>query len=303
MSVPFPHAYDIFIVQNGGFQRVSGFQTEVKHPTSHGLLFDGSWTWEKCLGDVTQTNDADVSSVPPIGSGGYYFRSRFKTNCNLQFHQQALFRWVWTLPFGRGEAYLSNANKIVNGVLGGWRLTGAAVFQTGMWLSPYYTGVDPSGMSPGVGEQLPDRVANGNFPRSQRHGLTAPFFNTAAFVCPGGSTINGQPNLLSAGCPLSTPQNVGRLGNSSPNIIEGPGTNTWNLAIAKQFPLGHRDHTNLEVSAQIANPWNHPTFTPTPSMNLSSPSTVGIYNATREDYIQPWSYGNRKISLNARINF
>ena len=185
---PIPNAYDIFIVQNGGFQRVSGFQTEVKHPTSHGLLFDGSWTWEKCLGDVTQTNDTDTPSVPPIGSGGYYFRRRFKSNCNLQFHQQALFRWVWTLPVGRGEAYLSNANKIVNGVLGGWRLTGAAVFQTGMWLAPYYTGVDPSGMSPGVGEQLPDRIANGNFPRSQRNGLTAPFFNTAAFVCPGGST-------------------------------------------------------------------------------------------------------------------
>ena len=300
---PIPNAYEIYIVQNGGFQRVSGFQTEVKHPTSHGLLFDGSWTWEKCLGDVTQTNDTDIPSVPPIGSGGYYFRRRFESNCNLQFHQQALFRWVWTLPLGRGEAYLSNTNKIENGFLGGWRLTGAAVFQTGMWLAPYYTGVDPSGMSPGIGEQLPDRIANGNFPRSERNGLTAPFFNTAAFVCPGGSTINGLPNLLSAGCPQSTPQNVGRLGNSSPNIIEGPGTNTWNLAVVKQFPLGRRDHTNLEVSAQIANPWNHPTFTPTPSMNLSSPSTVGIYNATREDYIQPWSYGNRKISLNARINF
>ena len=300
---PIPNAYDVFLVQNGGFQRVSGFQTEVKHPTSHGLLFDGSWTWEKCLGDVTQTSDTDTPMVPPIGSGGYYFRTRFKSNCSLQFHQQALFRWVWTLPVGRGEPYLSRANKIVDGILGGWRLTGAAVFQTGMWLSPYYTGVDPSGMSPGVGEQLPDRVANGNFPRSRRNGLTAPFFDVAAFVCPGGSMLNGQPNLLSAGCPLSTPQNVGRLGNSSPNIIEGPGSNTWNLEVAKTFPLGRPEHANLEVSAQIANPWNHPTFTPMPSMNLSSPSTVGIYNATREDYIQPWSYGNRKISLNARLNF
>jgi hypothetical protein len=300
---PIPNAYDIYIVQNGGFQRVSGLQAEVKHPTSHGLLFDGGWTWQKCLGDVTQTNNTDTPTVPPIGSGGYYFRSRFKTNCNLPFHQQALFRWVWSLPIGRGQAYLNDANKIVNGVLGGWRLTGAAVFQTGMWLAPYYTGVDPSGMSPGVGPQLPDRLANGNFPRSQRNGLTAPFFNTAAFVCPGGSTLNGQPNLLSAGCPLSTPQNVGRLGNSSPNIIEGPGTNTWNLAIVKRFALGRRERTNLEVSAQFANPWNHPTFTPTPPMNLSSSSTVGKYNATREDYIQPWSYGNRKISLYARVNF
>jgi hypothetical protein len=40
-----------------------------------------------------------------------------------------------------------------------------------------------------------------------------------------------------------------------------------------------------------------------PSTNLSSPSTVGLYTATREDYVQPWSYGSRKISLLARINF
>lgn len=104
------------------------------------------------------------------------------------------------MPVGRGEAYLGNAERIVNGVLGGWRLTGAAVFQTGMWMTPYYIGVDPSGMSPGVGPQLPDRIANGNFPRSQRNGLTAPFFDAAAFICPGGSATNGQPNLLSAGC-------------------------------------------------------------------------------------------------------
>jgi hypothetical protein len=112
-------------------------------------------------GDVTQTNNTDTPSVPPIGSGGYYFRQRFESNCNLSFHQRALFRWVWTLPVGRGQALLGNSDRIVNGILGGSHLTGAAVFQTGQWLSAYYTGVDPSGMSPGVGPQLPDRIATG----------------------------------------------------------------------------------------------------------------------------------------------
>jgi hypothetical protein len=101
---------------------------------------------------------------------------------------------------------------------------------------------------------------------------------------------------------MSTPQNVGRLGNSSPNILEGPGVNTWNLAIIKEFPLRFREGATLQFSAQMANPWNHVTYS-SPATNLSSPASFGLFTATREDYIQPWSYGHRKISLEARINF
>jgi Carboxypeptidase regulatory-like domain/TonB dependent receptor-like, beta-barrel len=301
---PIPNAFNITLYQNGGFNRVNGFQTEVRHPTGHGLTFDGSYTWLKCLGDVTDWTNTQTPTVPPIGSGGFYFRRRFESNCQLPPHQQALFTYVWTLPVGHGQKYLSHAPRILNGFLGGWRVSGATTFQTGGWLTPYYVGVDPSGMTPGVGPQLPDRIANGNLPRGDRNGLTAPFFNTAAFVCPGGSMINGQTNLTSAGCPLSTPENVGRLGNSSPDIIEGPGINTWDLQVGKAFSLNRvREGTKLEFAAQIANPWNHPSFAPLEPVDLSSPSTVGLYSATKEDYIQPFSYGNRKISLMVRLSF
>lgn len=299
---PIPNAFDITMYQNGGFNRTSGFQTEVRHPVGHGLTFDGSWTWLKCLGDVTDWTNTQTPFVPPIGSDGFYDRQRFESNCQLPSHQQALFTYVWTLPVGSGQKYLNHATWILNGILGGWHVSGATDFQTGEWLSPYYEGVNPAGMTPGIGPELPDRIANGNFPRGMRNGLTAPFFNTAAFICPGGSTINGQPNLLTAGCPLSTPQNVGRLGNSSPDIIEGPGINTWDLEVGKTFPL-HREGMSLQLAAQIANPWNHPTFAPLEPVDLSSPSTVGLYSATKEDYIQPFSYGNRKISLKLQLNF
>ena len=107
------------------------FKLIFRHPTAHGLLFDGAWTWMKCVADVTQTATNDTPLlVPPIGSGGYYDRRRFKSNCDFQTRQQALFRYVWTLPVGRGQAYLSNTNRIVNGVLGGWRVVGATEFQT-----------------------------------------------------------------------------------------------------------------------------------------------------------------------------
>jgi hypothetical protein len=175
------------------------------------------------------------------------------------------------------------------------------VFQSGWWLTPYYVGVDPAGRTPGTSIQAADRIGDGNVGiRAPRTGL--PFFDVGAFVCPGGSTIKGQANLLSAGCPLSTPANVGRSGNSGQRMILGPGINVWNWSIMKQFNLSRED-TNIVLAAQIANPFNHANWTPTPSMNLSSPASVGIINATRNEFIQPWSYGFRKITLNLRVNF
>jgi carboxypeptidase family protein len=39
---------------------------------------------------------------------------------------------VWTLPLGRGQAYLGNANRWVNGVIGGWQLSGIYRWNSGL---------------------------------------------------------------------------------------------------------------------------------------------------------------------------
>ena len=40
--------------------------------------------------------------------------------------------WLIGLPFGRGKRFLSNSNKIVDGVLGGWQLTGIFRWNSGL---------------------------------------------------------------------------------------------------------------------------------------------------------------------------
>ena len=53
----------------------------------------------------------------------------------------------------------------------------------------------------------------------------------------------------------------------------------------------------------MANPWNHPSWEASPNVNLSSAAAVGRFAATRNDFIEPFSYGSRKITLQLRINF
>jgi hypothetical protein len=258
----------------------------------------------KNITDVNNDFGGNTPVVPIVGTGGNFNRSaRFKSNTWFTPRQQLILTYSWDLPVGRGRSFLRDLPSVMNGFIGGWRVIGVTQFQSGRRLTPFYVGVDPAGSTPGTGNQIPDRVGDGNLPRSQRNPFTGqPFFETTAFVCPGGSQINGQSNLLAQGCPLSTPQNVGRFGNSSPTIIEGPGINTWNLSIIKEFKLP-REKTSIEFAAQLANPWNHPSWEAQPNVNLSSTATVGRFTSTRNDFIQPFSYGSRKISLQLRVNF
>jgi hypothetical protein len=153
---------------------------------------------------------------------------------------------------------------------------------------------------------LPDRIANGNFSAAQRaaNATHQPYFNTAAFVCPGGSTIGGAANTLSAGCPLSTPANVGRFGNSSPDLIQTPGTNSWAMDAEKEFSFlrVHQEQTRLQFAAQFANAFNHPNWG-SPGTNLSSPASVGVITGTNSLARGPWSFGRRKIALQLKLMF
>ncbi|MBM3773953.1 MAG: TonB-dependent receptor [Acidobacteria bacterium] len=301
---PVPLVRNINLTQNGGFTRNNAFQLEVKRPLTRGLFLSVGYTYMKNITDVNADFGGDNPFVPIVGTGGNYGRrERFKSNTNFTPRQQFVVAYAYEIPVGRGKSFLPNLPAVANGVLGGWRLVGVTQFQSGSFLTPFYVGVDPAGSSPGTGPQLPDRVGDGPLPRDQRSPFTGrAFFDTGAFACPGGASIGGQPNLLTAGCPLSTPQNLGRFGNSSPTLIQGPGINTTNLSIIKDFKLP-REGASIEFSCQMANPWNHPNWEKNPNVNLSAAAAVGRYVTTRNDFIEPFSYGSRKITLQLRVNF
>ena len=289
-----PAVRDINFTQNGGSATSHALQIVLDKRFSRGFSFNAAYTWLHKLTDLNF-----------FGPGTAFNRERFRSNPgSVTPRQQLILTYNWEIPVGHDRQFGSRLHPVVNGIIGGWRILGVAKFETGQYLTPFYTGVDPTGSTPGTGPMLPDRIGDGNLPRATRasNAPDRPFFDTAALICPGGGTIKGQPNLLTAGCPQSTPENVGRYGNSSPNIIETPGLNIWNVSLAKNFKLWW-ESTNMEIAAWISNPWNHPNWA-NQDMNLSSPATVGIITATRiAGFIEPFSLGRRRISLQMKIVF
>src|SRR5207253_9066807 len=69
----------------------------------------------------------------------------------------------------------------------------------------------------------------------------------------------------------------GSYGNSARNILTGPGTQTWNVVVAKNFPL-KAERARLQFRWEMFNAFNRANFS-APSTNISSPSDFGIVNS------------------------
>ncbi len=179
-----------------------------------------------------------------------------------------MFNAVWTMPFGHGKKFLTNAPKAVDFVLGGWQADWIAVLETGQFFSPSYSGSDPSGTNTVGG--LPDRIANGNLPSGQR--TIDHWFDASAFAVP----------------------QLGNFGNASPYSLVGPGLNVHSVTVSKNFRMHERFLTTFMVTAQ--NVANHPAFA-TPSANISSTGTVGVITSTK-GYLDA-----RTVEMRLRIQF
>lgn len=93
-----------------------------------------------------------------------------------------------------------------------------------------------------------------------------------------------------------TPAGAGRFGNAGVGILEGPGTATINLGLAKVFNVGER--CKFRVEATFTNVLNHVNFAP-PATQIDATSTFGVLSAAQTAE----NAGNRTGQLALRLEF
>jgi hypothetical protein len=136
---------------------------------------------------------------------------------------------------------------VSNHILGGWQLSGITTMSTGKRLSPAFSGTDPANTNQFGGR--PDRVGDGNFDSGgmrDRIKSGVPIFDAAAFVQPETGR--------------------GFYGNSARDILTGPGAQTWNTVLAKNFSL--TEQIRLQFRWEMFNAFNRPNFG-NPNTNIS----------------------------------
>jgi hypothetical protein len=257
---------------NASYQAMKG---QVEHKFSHGLSFQGSYTWAKNISDA-QGSDAPVTFA---GEEPYAIEiaNRFdlrqdRGNVVGTPRQRLLVTGIYQLPFK------TTRSGFLNAVLAGWNVSTITTIQTGQWLTPTISPIydqsntDMVVRSGGGAIARPDCVGN-PIPSNQ---TPQDFFNINAFA--------------------STPVGAGRFGNCGLGILQGPGMIDVDAGLAKQFQFGERFH--LRIEATFTNVLNRTNFAP-PATNISNSSTFGVLQSA----LPQGSGGNRTGQLALRLDF
>jgi hypothetical protein len=264
---PFPLIRNIVMRENGGNHIYHALTTQVERQWRGGLSYMAAWTWAKSLTDVDETGGVEGGTTLENA----FDRRRERGDAQYSPRHRFISTVIWELPFGSGKPFLSDSG-FANAVFGGWQLSGSFIAQTGEFLTPTFTGVDPSNTQ--IVGGLPDRIGDGNLPSDQR--TIDRWFDASAFVAP--------------------PANAGRFGNSGRSILVGPGRQTASAGLFKSFPIRERMFFRVQVS--FTNLFNRANFG-TPALNISAPAAVGSITSiqTRD------SAGPRNGLLGARLDW
>jgi len=202
-------------------------QTRLEKRLSNGLSLLGSYIWSKVISDGRGTSGA--GGAAPVEPQNPQNHSLERSLADEHRAHRFVSSYVYDLPFGRGKAFLANANRFVEGALGGWTVAGITTLTSGRMVNLSVQG-NPSNTG---GPDRPDVV--GDWRLGDQRSLDR-WFNTAAFV----------RNAQFA------------FGNAGRNLIEAPGSVSFDFAIYKHFAL--RERVRIQFRAEAFNFMNTPQF-------------------------------------------
>jgi hypothetical protein len=284
---PFPYWGRIYSRDTGANAIYNSMQVEFNHRLRGGLTFNTAWTWAKNVGDAAGPAPGGWSGET---GGGRLSNSldRRADRGNIVFTRRH--RWIsnvlYELPFGKGRPFMTTANRFVDSIAGGWRISTILLLQTGPYLTPTMSGGDPSGTNATArGTQRPDAVG---IDPSLSNPTADVYWDRSAFVCPGRTP--GAPNQFN--CAVSP---IGRFGNAGVGTLVGPGTINLSMGLSKDFRLTER--ATLRFEASFTNLPNHPNLGD-PGTNITSLSFGKVTTARGAD-----SGGNRIGAFALRLEF
>jgi hypothetical protein len=218
---------------------------KVQQRFSDGLQFLVSYTYGKSLdyGSSAASGGGAVGGGQTVtnmdawhGPSGYDVRHR------------AVISYVYQLPFGQGRRWASDSGAIMEGIIGGWQLSGITTMTTGRPFTVF--------LQNGVNNQAPswpNRIGSGQLDEPS----VDMWFNAADFVAPPPNTY----------------------GDSGRGILYAPGHINFDTSLSKRFVVKGR--ANVEFRWDAFNLFNHPAFG-FPNANIGNAS-VGRITTTIAD--------------------
>jgi hypothetical protein len=234
--------------KSNGNMTYNALQAVLQKEASHGLQYQVSYTFSKCMSDNTGYYGAwnNALSASAYWQNVYDQRSEWAP-CYYDATNVLSAYAVYDLPFGRGKAVGKDVNGVVNQVIGGWAVSPIVSFRTG-WPLPVQGAQDNSGTF-------------GRGPRANCNGVPS-ITNTAIGVGRQWFTNSGQ----------FTQPAKGTFGNCSPQLddLRSPHYTDVDLSVHKDFPI--RERFRLQFRTDFINAFNHVQYN---APNMSLGATMG----------------------------
>jgi hypothetical protein len=214
---------NINVYDNGASSNYNSLQVSVNRRLMRGLQFGVAYTFSKTL-DVA---DSDTTSVSP------YFPARRRNYGRASFDRAnaLVVNYLYELPKFAGHV----AFRPAHWVLDGWQLSGITSFISGAPFTPGFSTTNSTDISGSTEGARINVVGDPNLSKGDRTFYRN--FNTSAFALPA----------------------VGTFGNAGVGVLRGPGTNNWDMAASKRFPLFSESRW-IQFRAELFNAWNHTQF-------------------------------------------
>src|SRR5258708_40317286 len=104
-------------------------QWTIRKRFTQGYQFDFNYTWSKSI-DLASTRETDGPTGGSSGGQGNgqiinaWFPSQSKAVSDYDTTHVFSVLGVFELPVGKGKKFLTDANGLVDGILGGWQISG-----------------------------------------------------------------------------------------------------------------------------------------------------------------------------------
>jgi len=212
-----------------GQSNYQALELKIERRFSGGLSTLNGYTWSHAM--ITDPGPATRVRQRERGLSPEDMRHRFFSTV------------VWDIPLGRDRKWMKAGP--VSQILGGWQISTLAVVQAGL---PYTAGQNVNTMN-WTGANRPNRIANGNLPRSERK--PERWFDRTAFT-------QAAPFVL---------------GNSGSNTIFAPGVVNLDTTVSRPFRISER--FTLAFRAEFFNILNEAHFAaPNMTVDLVNGGTI-----------------------------
>jgi hypothetical protein len=203
------------------------------------LGYQLSWVWARDIGDLERGDSPENA----------YDRGRERSVwLDIPTHR-ITGNLTYEFPFGK------HARGWRRLLLNGWEWNSVYSLFSGEFLTPQWTGIDPTGTAyttsrtPAQVTIRPNHLRNANLPAGERS--TGRWFDVSAFG----------------------PPSAGAYGTAAKGVIKGPGSEIVNVGLAKFFSITERVRLRWEITG--TNFFNTPNWE-NPGVNITSLAGAGV---------------------------